>query len=168
MARAKRAAAGLSKLSLQDLRTEMLRRRKTINVLQKKRSVLAAKVEKIDAEINEFESVFGGSAAAQAGPGRRHASGKRVGRPRGTGKAVSGRGRQAVATGAEGAKPGTLAGALHALLKGKTMRVKDAVVGVRQAGYKTDAANLRTMVNQALSKHTNLFQKKGRGKYTSK
>jgi hypothetical protein len=60
-----------------------------------------------------------------------------------------------------------LAEALANLLKGKSMRVKDMVGAVQRAGYKTGAANFRTIVNQTLIKHKGMFKKLGRGEYTA-
>jgi hypothetical protein len=57
--------------------------------------------------------------------------------------------------------------ALAKLLKGKSMRVKDMVGAVQRAGYKTGAANFRTIVNQALIKNKTTFKKLGRGEYTA-
>jgi len=60
-----------------------------------------------------------------------------------------------------------LAEALVKVLKGKTMRVKDMVGAVQRAGYRTNAANFRTIVNQALIKNKGMFKKMGRGEYTA-
>jgi hypothetical protein len=63
----------------------------------------------------------------------------------------------------------SLAEALHALLKGKTMSVTEAAAKVQEAGYKTTSPkNFRTMVNQTLINHNTLFKRVGRGQYTSK
>jgi len=62
---------------------------------------------------------------------------------------------------------GTLASSLAAVLKGKTMGVTEAAEAVQASGYKTGAANFRTIVNACLIKHTDLFKKLGRGKYTA-
>lgn len=57
--------------------------------------------------------------------------------------------------------------ALSDLLRGKTMSVTEATAEVQRAGYKTSAANFRTIVNQTLIK-SNRFKKVSRGKYTTK
>jgi hypothetical protein len=57
--------------------------------------------------------------------------------------------------------------ALRRVLKGKTMSVTDAAEAVQKAGYRTSAANFRTMVNQVLLKKGNGFKKVARGQYTA-
>lgn len=66
-----------------------------------------------------------------------------------------------------GGRSSTLAQALAALLKGKTMSVTDAAKAVQQAGYKTGSPNFRTIVNAALLANKGLFTRKGRGLYTA-
>lgn len=56
--------------------------------------------------------------------------------------------------------------ALAKLLKGKQMSVTEATSKVQEAGYKTSAANFRTIVNQTLIK-SNRFKKISRGQYTT-
>ena len=60
-----------------------------------------------------------------------------------------------------------LADALAAVLKGKTMGVTEVAEAVRKAGYNTNAANFRTIVNQCLIKHRTMFKKVERGQYTA-
>lgn len=62
----------------------------------------------------------------------------------------------------------TLAGALAGILKGKTMPVVKMPEAVKAAGYASDAKNLRTMINAALLKNTDLFRRVGRGLYTAR
>lgn len=57
--------------------------------------------------------------------------------------------------------------ALCKVLDGKTMGVTEVADAVRKAGYNTNAANFRTIVNQALIKHKNKFKKVDRGQYTA-
>lgn len=57
--------------------------------------------------------------------------------------------------------------ALASVLKGKEMSVTNAAGAVLKSGYRTGAANFRTMVNQALIK-SNRFKKVSRGVYTAK
>lgn len=57
--------------------------------------------------------------------------------------------------------------ALSKVLKGKTMSVTDVSEAVQKAGYKTSAANFRTIVNQALIKNNKVFKKVDRGQYTA-
>lgn len=60
-----------------------------------------------------------------------------------------------------------LVDALCKVLHGKTMGVTEVAEAVRKAGYNTNAANFRTIVNQALIKHKNKFKKVDRGQYTA-
>lgn len=60
----------------------------------------------------------------------------------------------------------TLPDALHQVLSGTTMSVTEAADAVRAAGYQSNAANFRTMVNQALLKDKR-FKKVARGQYTA-
>lgn len=60
----------------------------------------------------------------------------------------------------------TLPDALHQVLSGTTMSVSEAADAVRAAGYQSNAANFRTMVNQALLKDKR-FKKVARGQYTA-
>lgn len=61
----------------------------------------------------------------------------------------------------------SLVDALAKALKGKTMSVVEAGEAVKKAGYKTNAANFRTMVNIALIK-SGKFKRMERGQYTAK
>jgi hypothetical protein len=56
---------------------------------------------------------------------------------------------------------------LAKVLKGKTMSVTEAAEAVQAAGYRTSAANFRTIVNQALIKNSKQFKKVERGQYTA-
>ncbi|GMV26421.1 MAG: hypothetical protein AMXMBFR58_24520 [Phycisphaerae bacterium] len=79
---------------------------------------------------------------------------------------------------AAGGRPGKSAGprpsnemslveALRQALNGKTMSVTDAAEAVQKAGYRTSAANFRTMVNVALLNKRNKFKRVERGMYTA-
>ncbi|CAG1005773.1 hypothetical protein PHYC_03261 [Phycisphaerales bacterium] len=59
-----------------------------------------------------------------------------------------------------------LVDSLRAVLKRKTMSVMEAVEAVRKAGYRSSAANFRTMVNIALLKKE-FFKRVERGRYTA-
>ncbi len=61
----------------------------------------------------------------------------------------------------------TLVPALAKVLKGRTMGVTEVAAAVRKAGYKTNSHTFRTIVNQALIKHKDVFKKLSRGKYTA-
>ena len=60
-----------------------------------------------------------------------------------------------------------LADSLAKVLKTKTMSVTEVTDAVQKAGYRTSAANFRTIVNQTLIKD-NRFKKVSRGQYTAK
>ena len=57
--------------------------------------------------------------------------------------------------------------ALQKTLKGKTMGVTEVTEAVQKNGYKTSAANFRTIVNQTLIKHPKTFKKIARGQYSA-
>lgn len=57
--------------------------------------------------------------------------------------------------------------ALTQVLTGKTMGVTEVAEAVQKFGYKTYAANFRTIVNQTLIKNRKLFKKVARGQYTA-
>ncbi|MCC6950300.1 MAG: hypothetical protein IT433_02515 [Phycisphaerales bacterium] len=141
---AKRTSAGLTALSIADLRREMERRQRGVGKLVRKRDALLAKAAKLDAQIAEL--------AGQSTPAR-------AGRTRGGGRSVAARTRKA--------NEGGLSAALHKVLNGKTMGVTEAAKAVVAAGYKTGADNFRTIVNACLLKHKNLFRKVSRGRYTA-
>jgi hypothetical protein len=100
-----------------------------------------AKLSRLESRISDY----GGSIASALGRGR-------------------GRGRR---RGGRAHNEMSLPEALQRLLRGKTMSVTEASVAVQRAGYRTGAANFRTMVNAALLKGDR-FRKVSRGKYTSK
>ncbi len=125
--------------------------------------------DELSAELNELQSVFGGSATAafvgKRGPGRPPGSGRKFGplgvrrgpgRPPGTG----GRGH--------GANKTNLVTALHNTLNGRTLSVVEVAEAVQKDGYKTKSENFRTIVNQALLANPTVFRKVARGQYTSK
>jgi hypothetical protein len=61
----------------------------------------------------------------------------------------------------------SLVEALAAALKNKTLGVSETVDAVQKAGYKSNAANFKTIVNQTLIKNRSMFKKVGRGQYTA-
>lgn len=62
----------------------------------------------------------------------------------------------------------TLVEAISDLIDGKTLSVTEIAEQVVKRGYKTTAANFRTIVNQALIRETKIFKKVARGQYTLK
>lgn len=61
----------------------------------------------------------------------------------------------------------SLVEALVKILKNRTMGVTEAAEAVQKAGYRTTSKTFRTIVNQALIKHTDRFKKVERGQYTA-
>ncbi len=61
----------------------------------------------------------------------------------------------------------TLVEAMAKTLAGKTMGVSELAGAVQRAGYRSNAANFRTIVNQTLIKNRKAFKKVSRGKYTA-
>lgn len=61
----------------------------------------------------------------------------------------------------------TLSEALVELLRGRTMRLKDATAAVQKVGYRTNSPTFRFAVNAALLDQTR-FRRVGRGRYTAK
>jgi hypothetical protein len=133
-------------ISLGAIEADFRRRMKVVSKVAKKREALVRKLEAVDAQLRALGMTPTG--AARTGGGRRTASGAKDGRVRPANEA-------------------NLADSLHSLLKGKTMGVTEAAAAVQKAGYQTGAENFRTIVNQCLIKHRNMFKKVSRGQYTS-
>jgi hypothetical protein len=131
--------SGLMMLPTNTIYKELRRRERQVAKVQLKRDKLAAKMDVLDSMIREMGGTVGGRRG-------------RVG-------AIPGRKRPKNDT--------NLVEALAKVLKGKTMRVRDMVGAVQQAGYRTSAENFRTIVNQALIKNRSVFKKIGRGQYTA-
>jgi hypothetical protein len=126
------------------IQKELSRRARKVGVIQRRRDRVAAKLAKLDAQIAEM-----GGAVSRMG--------YRMGRGSGTGM-----GAQTRSANSEG-----LANMLAKVLHGHTMGVSEAAEAVQKAGYTTNAANFRTIVNACLLKHKNLFKKVSRGQYTA-
>ena len=140
-------STALSSLPLADLHREIARRQQHHPRLRLRRDALLKEIAAIEAELGESGSI----GVARRGPGRppkAASSGRPVGRPRGP----------------RAKNKTTLTEALAAALKGKTMGVAEAADAIRKAGYKSNAANFRIMVNGALMKKP--FKRVERGKYT--
>lgn len=130
--------ASVGRMSVADLQAEINRRQRAVGKLVKQRNRLVSKLTRLERQIADA----GGDVGARRGG------------------AVSGRRRPK--------NEHNLSESLHALLKGKTMSVTDATAKVQAAGYKTTSPSFRTIVNQTLINHSNLFKRVGRGQYTSK
>jgi hypothetical protein len=136
--------SGLAGLPTATIERELARRARRAATLERRRARLMAKLDRMDAQIRDMSGMMG-----NGGPGR-------------------GRGRVGAIPGRRRAQNKTnLAEALAAVLKGKTMSVTEVAAAVQKAGYKTNAANFRVIVNQNLIKHRNLFKKVERGMYTA-
>jgi len=142
----KKRGASLARMTTTALAAELARRQRRLPALQNQRAALLDKLDAIEAEIAEMEG-FGGGATR----GRR----KAVGRPAGG----TGRKRPRNAKNLEDSLVDTL--------RGKTMSVTDATSAVKARGYKTTAANFRTIVNATLLKSKKI-KKVSRGQYTAK
>ncbi len=140
MAKKETGGSGLSALPYRAIEKEIQRRARKARTLNAKRNRLVAKIAQIDTKIRELGGLTGG--------------GGRAVRSAGTGRV-----RPQNET--------TLPEALAKVLKGKTMGVTEVAAAVQKAGYKTNAENFRTIVNQALIKHRSLFKKVERGQYTA-
>lgn len=134
--RAGRKGGSLRGVTVEDLRKELERRRRSSGKLLKKREKLASQIETIDAQLALLDVATGG--IMRVGGVRK--------RPQNT----------------MGLVP-----FLVKVLRGKTMGVTEVSMAVQRAGYKTTSPNFRTIVNQALIKHTDKFKKLERGKYTA-
>ena len=136
----KKAASGtkgLRSVTIDELTTELRRRQKDLDKLVEKRDRLAAQLAELDREIATVGGA-GGFGITARGVIRR--------RPRNT---------------------TNLADALVAELKGKTMGVSEVADAVLASGYRTSAANFRTIVNQTLLRDKRI-KKIARGQYTAK
>ena len=124
-------------MSTTELRAELRRRDSTIRKLENRREKLAIQLAEVEGEIRSM----GGAAdigTTARGMVRR--------RPR---------------------NEMNLAESLQKMLKGKTMSVTNAAEQVVEDGYRTTAANFRTIVNQTLIRDKR-FKKISRGQYTAK
>lgn len=149
------AKSKLAGVSIDALQAEIERRRRAMSTIVTRRNQLIAEIAKLDAMLS----------AAGISPADVSGTGRSAGGPR---KAKAGRvGRDGRRIGGRAKNSQSLADALLALLKDRTMSVVDMVKKVQEAGYKTTSPNFRTIVNQTLIKD-NRFKRVGRGEYTAK
>lgn len=141
----KKRGASLTSMTTNALEAELARRQRRLPALKRQHASLLSKLEALEAEMAEID---GGMVASR---GRRKSAGRPVGS--GGGK----RHRNAM----------NLEDALASTLKGKTMSVTEATEAVKKGGYKTTAANFRTIVNATLLKSSKI-KKVARGQYTAK
>ncbi|MCI0675916.1 MAG: hypothetical protein L0Y42_09110 [Phycisphaerales bacterium] len=140
----------LSSVSIVELKRELDRRQGRLIELKQQHEALTT-------ELRELEEVFGISAEAANGRW-----GKRTWR--GRARVARGSGRRA----GRGRNANSLVSTLQSTLAGSTMSVSDAAEKVRKDGYHTKSANFRTIVNQALLSHPDVFKKVARGQYTAR
>ncbi|MEM1183866.1 MAG: hypothetical protein AAGI53_02585 [Planctomycetota bacterium] len=132
---------GLGLVSTAELAREIKRRERQLEKLETKREALMTQVADLDHEISSLGALLGTAPRASGvggGPRRR---------PR---------------------NDMNLADALQKTLGGVTLSVTEAAEAVQRDGYKTSAANFRTIVNQTLLRETDRFKKVARGQYTAK
>lgn len=137
---ARKSSGSLKGISLTELQQELRRRQAGASTLIRRRDTIAAKLAKVDAELAAL-GIQGG-----------RSSGKGPAIPAGRKRPINDM---------------NLVEYLQKVLKGKTMGVTEAANAVMKAGYKTTAANFRTIVNQTLIKHKTIFKKVQRGQYTA-
>jgi chorismate mutase len=131
--------AKLAKLSVEDLKKEIIRRQKALPKLIHKRDQLSQQIAELQAL---------GAAKPATKRGRKPGGKRRV--------------RRAT----RAARPGSLASALVEALKANVkLTLAQAVEAVRMAGYKSKSKNFRTVVGMALSKDEH-FRRVRRGEYT--
>lgn len=171
MAKRSGSGGGLGGISTAALHRELRKRQRKLGTLHKRHQKLLASAAAVESEIRALE----GEAYVAPSMAPRPSLTPRPPRP--PGKRGPGRPRLPfklkMPTGTPG--PGrkrfrndtNLVEALAKVLKGKTMGVTEVAAAVTHAGYKTTAANFRTIVNQALLRHTKVFKKVARGKYTA-
>ena len=146
----KKRGASLSGMSTTALAAELARRERRLPMLKRQQADLLRKLDEVEAQIDAIGGFGGG---AKAG---RKSSGRPAGRPVGSGVGRK-RPRNAM----------NLEDALAKTLKGKTMSVTEVTSAVKAGGYKTTAANFRTIVNATLLKSKKI-KKVSRGQYTAK
>lgn len=136
---ARKSSGSLKGISIVELQQELRRRQAGASSLIRKREALAARLAKVDAELASLgiQGGRGGKSAPMAGGRKRPVNDM------------------------------NLVEYLQKVLKGKTMGVTEVANAVMKAGYKTTAANFRTIVNQTLIKHKTIFKKVQRGQYTA-
>lgn len=147
----------LSGMSTSDLMREIERRQGQLAHLESEREELRKRLDTVESEI----AALGGSASApvRRGPGRprKNESAAPAARTR---RAPSRNGRR------RPRNEMTLEDAMAKVLDGKTLGVMDIAKAVQAEGYRTNAANFRTIVNQTLIKSPR-FKKVARGQYTA-
>ncbi len=158
---ARRGRVSLAGVSLAQLQAELDKRASEIDALHAERGQLVARLAEIDAALGTGSPTKTGRAAA-GGTAKRGR-----GRPKGSKNVVKKKKTTRKSTGKRPSNKMNLADSMGKVLKGKTMGVSELADAVQKAGYKTTAANFRTIVNQTLIRDDR-FKKVSRGQYTVK
>lgn len=167
----KQTTVSIHDLSIEELNEEIERRHEEATALEEERAELIERVDEIDAMLQEL-----GSAPPRKRSSRSRTKGRSHSKKKTARKTASRSGRgsgKKQPTKPRGSRKRhrndtNLVEALRAVLTGTTMGVSEVAEAVQVAGYKTTSPNFRTIVNQTLIKHTDVFSKKGRGQYTAK
>lgn len=150
---AKRTRKGkLESIDTTTLHAELQRRQRSLGKLEARHNKLLIELEDLEAEMEMLKGAGAIAPAKRGRPAKKTA-------------------RSSARAGATGRKRPRnemkLDDSLAKLLKGKTMGVSEAAEAVQKAGYKTSAANFRTIVNQTMIKSPKI-KKVSRGQYTAK
>lgn len=134
---AKRSTTTIAGLTDAQLRAELARRTRRTADLHRRRQSILRRLARLDARILALGGEIGNASRA-GGTGRTRPKNDR-----------------------------SLADALRAALKGKTLGVAEAMAAVQKAGYRSNSSNFRTMVTITLGK-TKGIKRVSRGRYTAK
>ncbi|MCC6910327.1 MAG: hypothetical protein IT430_20525 [Phycisphaerales bacterium] len=133
----------LSRVPTVELIRELERRQAMAGEFESRREALQKELAEIEAELSALET------RASNAFGRRHVNRSAAARTR-------------------SANLQPLSVALQKLLTGETMSVSEAAEAVKKAGYKSNAADFKSVVNLTLLKRKDLFKRVGRGQYTAR
>lgn len=137
-------AITFKRIATNDLLAEIERRRKLVPRLRRQRDKLAARLERLDAQL--------------AGLDRLEANGRRgPGRPPGSAAAAPRRRRRA-------RNKASLSDVLVDVVGSSPMRVTDIMQAAQKLGYRSSSKQFRNIVNQRLTKDKR-FKRVGRGQY---
>lgn len=145
MAKSKKSGSSLGGASAADLAKEIAKRQQRVAMLKSKRNKMLLEIGALDQQIRaEGGSLHGASVHAFASGDMPSQGRKRF------------------------MNKSNLPDAMAATMKGKELGVTEIAYAVVNNGYKTTAANFRTIVNQTLIRLPGRFKKVRRGVYTSK
>ena len=134
----RQSTTSLTGLTNAQLQAELARRQSKVADLERRHRALSRRLAAVEAKIRAAGGEVGGAVPGRRGAGRRRATNK-----------VS------------------LADALRAVLKAKTLGVAEAADAVLRSGFKTHSKNFRTMVAIQLGKAKGI-KRVSRGQYTAK